>query len=184
MNIRFAASMLCVTSFITGCMVCGAVYDKRVEDLEIQRDIYASRAQNWQTIAIEREETISQQQDEIDGLNAELKAASEIQLTYAGVFSCTAYCAEEYPHICGEGHGVTSSGAKVQPGVTVAADTNLLPYGTIVYIEGVGLRVVQDTGSMVKGETLDVAVNTHTEALSWAGYGTHRCWVVTGGETP
>ena len=116
-------------------------------------------------------------------LTAELNAQTDLTLTYAGAFSCTAYCAEEYAHICGEGHGITSSGAKVQPGVTVAADTSVLPYGTVIYIEGVGLRVVQDTGSAVVGNKLDVVVNTHAEALSWSGWGSHKVWIVTGGET-
>ena len=105
-------------------------------------------------------------------------------LTYAGAFSCTAYCSEEYAHICGEGHGITSSGAKVQPGVTVAADTSVLPYGTVIYVEGVGLRVVQDTGSAVVGNKLDVAVKTHSEALSWSGWGSRRVWIISGGVEP
>lgn len=77
-----------------------------------------------------------------------------------------------------------TSGAKVQPGVTVAADTSVLPYGTVVYIEGVGLRVVQDTGGAVKGNKLDVAVNTHAEALSWSGWGSRRVWIISGGVEP
>ena len=117
-------------------------------------------------------------------LTAELNAQTDLTLTYAGAFSCTAYCSEEYAHICGEGHGITSSGAKVQPGVTVAADTSVLPYGTVVYIEGVGLRVVQDTGGAVKGNKLDVAVNTHAEALSWSGWGSRRVWIISGGVEP
>ena len=117
-------------------------------------------------------------------LTAELNAQTDLTLTYAGAFSCTAYCSEEYAHICGEGHGITSSGAKVQPGVTVAADISVLPYGTVVYIEGVGLRVVQDTGSAVKGNKLDVAVNTHAEALSWSGWGSRRVWIISGGVEP
>ena len=156
----------------------------KLYELEIERDIYASRFQNWQTRAIDAEENVGQLQTEVDNLTAELNAQTDLTLTYAGSFSCTAYCAEEYAHICGEGHGITSSGAKVQPGVTVAADTSILPYGTVVYIEGVGLRVVQDTGSAVVGNKLDVAVNTHAEALSWSGWGSRRVWIVSGGAEP
>ena len=93
----------------------------------------------------------------VDDLTMErdiIAADQSIALTYAGEFQCTAYCSEEYPHICGEGQGITSSGAKVQPGVTVAADTSIFPYGTVILIEGVGMRVVQDTGSLIKENTL------------------------------
>lgn len=49
------------------------------------------------------------------------------------------------------------------------ADPDVLPLGSAVYIEGVGLRYIQDTGSAVKGKALDVAVDTHSEALTWSG---------------
>lgn len=179
---RLKSLVACMAGLAVGCALAGSMYSRRVAELETERDIYAGRAANWKTVAIDREESMSQQQDTIDQLTAELKALDDIQLTYAGAFSCTAYCAEEYAHICGEGHGITSSGAKVQPGVTVAADTGILPYGAVVYIEDVGLRVVQDTGSAVKGYKLDVCVNTHEEALSWSGWGSHRVWIVSGGE--
>lgn len=165
-----------------GCILTAAVYAPKLDTLEVERDIYKSRSQNWERMAGEKDETVDRLQTEVDQLTAELAASNDLTLTYAGAFTCTAYCAEDYPHICGEGHGITSSGEKVQPGVTVAADTSILPYGTVVYIEDVGLRVVQDTGSLIEGNKLDVAVNTHAEAVSWAGYGSRRVWIVTGGE--
>lgn len=165
-----------------GCILTAAVYVPKLDNLEVDRDIYESRSQNWERMAGEKDETIDRLQTEIDQLTAELAAQTDLTLTYAGSFSCTAYCVEGYAHICGEGHGITSSGAKVQPGVTVAADTSILPYGTVVYIEDVGLRVVQDTGSLIEGNKLDVCVKTHTEAVSWVGYGSHRVWIVTGGD--
>ena len=177
----FRSLIVCVSCAMVGCILASTAYSRRVDELEIERDIYASRFQNWQTRAIDAEENVGRLQTEVDNLTAELNAQIDLTLTYAGSFSCTAYCAEEYAHICGEGHGITSSGAKVQPGVTVAADTSILPYGTVVYIEGVGLRVVQDTGSAVVGNKLDVSVNTHAEALSWSGWGSHRVWIVTAG---
>ena len=163
---RNHGALLCLSGVLAGCIVTSAVCGQRVDELTMERDIYSYRYKNWEQTASEREETI------------------DLSLTYIGAFSCTAYCAEEYPHICGEGHGITSSGAKVQPGVTVAADTSVLPYGTVVYIEGVGLRVVQDTGGAVKGNKLDVAVNTHAEALSWSGWGSRRVWIISGGVEP
>ena len=180
----FRSLIVCVSCAMVGCILASTAYSRRVDELEIERDIYASRFQNWQTRAIDAEENVGRLQTEVDNLTAELSAQTDLTLTYAGSFSCTAYCAEEYVHICGEGHGITSSGAKVQPGVTVAADTSILPYGTVVYIEGVGVRVVQDTGSAVVGNKLDVAVNTHAEALSWSGWGSRRVWIVSGGAEP
>ena len=180
----FRSLIVCVSCAMVGCILTSTAYSRRVNDLETERDIYASKSSNWERMAGERDETIDQLQTEVDKLTAELNAQTDLTLTYAGAFSCTAYCSEEYAHICGEGHGITSSGAKVQPGVTVAADTSVLPYGTVVYIEGVGLRVVQDTGGAVKGNKLDVAVSTHAEALSWSGWGSRRVWIISGGIEP
>lgn len=151
-----------------------AVMQRRIDDLEGQRIIYAARLANWQDRAIQDEEVIDQLQTAAnenalpDGLTKE----------YAGEFLCTAYCTEEYPHICGTGDGITASGQPIQADVTVAADRALLPYGTVLYIEGVGVRVVQDKGAGVQGYHLDVAVDTHENALAWSGYGEHRVWII------
>lgn len=180
----FRSLIVCVSCAMVGCILTSTAYSRRVNDLETERDIYASKSSNWERMAGERDEAIDQLQTELDKLTAELAAHNDLSLTYIGAFSCTAYCAEEYPHICGEGHGITSSGAKAVPGVTAAADISILPYGTVVYIENVGLRVIQDTGSAVKGNKLDVCVNTHEEALSWSGYGSRRVWIISGGVEP
>lgn len=145
----------------------------RIADLETQRDIYASRAQNWLDRAVEDEEVIDSLQIRLDET-----ADRKIELTEAGTFFCTAYCTEQYEHICGEGHGITASGQPIQAGVTVAADTSIFPYGTVLYIEGVGIRIVQDKGAAIQGKHLDVAVDTHENAEKWNGCGNHRVWVL------
>ena len=140
MQFRSIVSLACAVSLFTGSALASAVYARRVDELTMERDIYASREENWMNKAVERKETIEQLQTEVEQLTDTIAADQSIALTYAGEFHCTAYCSEEYPHICGEGQGITSSGAKVQPGVTVAADTSIFPYGTVILIEGVGIR--------------------------------------------
>ena len=149
------------------------VLKSRIADLETQRDIYASRAQNWIDRAVEDEEVIDSLQIRLDAL-----ADGKVELEDAGVFFCTAYCTEQYQHICGEGRGITASGQPIQAGVTVAADQSIFPYGTVLYIEGIGIRIVQDKGGAVQGNHLDVAVDTHENALAWSGYGNHRVWII------
>ncbi|OME55477.1 hypothetical protein BSK59_13445 [Paenibacillus odorifer] len=61
-------------------------------------------------------------------------------------------------------YGITSSGKRTKEGRTIAADTKLFPYGTILYIEGVGERVVEDTGGAIKGYKLDVFFEDLDEA--------------------
>lgn len=149
------------------------VLKSRIADLETQRDIYASRTQNWIDRAVEDEEVIDSLQIRLDEVSN-----ANIQWIDAGEFFCTAYCTEQYPHICGEGHGVTASGQPIQAGVTVAADTFIFPYGTVLYIEDVGIRIVQDKGSAIQGKHLDVAVDTHENAKKWSGCGNHRVWIL------
>lgn len=98
-----------------------------------------------------------------------------------GIWKCTAYCTEKRPHICGTGTGITSSGEPVQADVSVAVNrSNLskLPYGTKIYIEGVGVRTIHDTGGGVSGQQFDCATTTHEYALRWPGQGNHRAWIL------
>ena len=61
----------------------------------------------------------------------------------------------------------------------MAADPDVFPFGTVLYIEDVGVRIVQDCGSGIQGKHLDVAVSgSHKDALNWEGYGKHRVWVI------
>lgn len=81
--------------------------------------------------------------------------------TFLGNFTLTAYTAG--PESTGKrpgdpGYGITASGAKVKSGVTVAADPRIIPMGSTVYIDGIGTRVVQDTGGAIKGHRIDVYI--------------------------
>lgn len=100
------------------------------------------------------------------------------QMAYAREYTIVAYCVEQYPHICG-GNPTTASGEPVTPGVTVAADSAVLPMGTRVYIEGIGERVVQDTGGAIKGRRIDLAVESHAEAVEF-GRRTAEVYILEG----
>lgn len=61
--------------------------------------------------------------------------------------------------------GLTTSGVMARRG-TVAADQKY-PFGTIVYVEGYGYGRVEDRGSDIVGNRLDVFFPTHREAEEW-----------------
>lgn len=64
------------------------------------------------------------------------------------------------------GYGVTASGMKAKRGV-VAVDTSVIPFGTKLYIEGYGYAVAGDTGGAIKGNKIDVFVDSYREAMNW-----------------
>ncbi len=148
---------------------------------------------NLKTLAMPQEEMLPAAEPHVYGKQVDAAALSEelarmagmgfsfssdVSANYVGNFYATAYCCEVYPHICG-GNGVTASGTVPTPGLTVAADWNVLPAGTWLYISGVGIRRVEDSGSAILSARLDVAVDTHANALVWRGQGNHDVWILS-----
>ena len=71
---------------------------------------------------------------------------------------------------CGKDDGITASGVKATPGVTVAVDTSIIPLGSDVLVDyGDGVinyYRADDTGSAIKGNELDLCANSHQEAIN------------------
>ncbi|MGU3474022.1 G5 domain-containing protein [Paenibacillus sp. D51F] len=62
------------------------------------------------------------------------------------------------------GYGITASGAKVSEGRTIAVDPDVIPLGWWVYIEGIGFRRAEDTGSAINGKKIDVFYESESYA--------------------
>lgn len=99
--------------------------------------------------------------------------------TQAVEFTVTAYCTENYPHICNDGDATqTATGTTPTPGRTIAVDQKVISYGTSVYIDGLGVFVAEDCGGGVKGNHIDVVYPTHADALQF-GVQTLKVWILS-----
>ncbi|MGE8080701.1 3D domain-containing protein [Peribacillus loiseleuriae] len=81
-------------------------------------------------------------------------------------------------------YGITYSGVKVKRDVysTIAADPNVFPIGTVLWIPGYGYGVVADTGSAIKGNKLDLYYDTVQEVYENWGKKTLDVYIVKEGE--
>jgi len=66
----------------------------------------------------------------------------------------------------GTADGITKSGTMVRPGV-VAVDPEVIPLGTEIIIEGLGVFIAEDTGGAIKGNRLDIYFESRKEALEF-----------------
>ena len=79
------------------------------------------------------------------------------------IFKVTAYCS--CAKCCGKTTGITASGTKATAGRTVAA-SGQFAFGTKLIINGQEYTV-EDRGGAIRGNRIDVYMNSHAEALAW-----------------
>lgn len=78
----------------------------------------------------------------------------------------TAYC--KGPCCCGKyADGITASGHKIKPGDKLCAAGKSIPFGTVIDVPGYGRARVEDRGSAIKDNCLDLLFDTHQAALEW-----------------
>jgi 3D (Asp-Asp-Asp) domain-containing protein len=94
-------------------------------------------------------------------------------MTYLGDFKIVGYYKG--------GNGlITATGVQCKEGVTIAVDPKVIPYGTYVYIEDIGIRLAQDCGGFT-GKVIDVYWKTKAECYDWNDTpdDTHRkVWII------
>ena len=97
------------------------------------------------------------------GYGAENTEIEEVQ-PIVEEYVITAYC--HCVKCCGKSDGITASGVKAIEGITVAMDKSMA-FGTKIYIDGIGERIVQDRGGAIKGNRIDLYFDSHQEALNF-----------------
>ena len=61
----------------------------------------------------------------------------------------------------------TSTGKIPIPGRTVAVDPKVIPYGSKVFIPGIGWRIAEDSGGIIKGSKIDIFVDSEDAAYKF-----------------
>ena len=106
-----------------------------------------------------------------------LAKANKIENCTVTHYDCCVLC-------CGKTDGITASGVKATPGVTVAVDTSIIPLGSDVLVDyGDGVinyYRADDTGSAIKGNKLDLCVSSHQEAINMGVRTATVYWVEAG----
>jgi 3D (Asp-Asp-Asp) domain-containing protein len=62
------------------------------------------------------------------------------------------------------GYGITKTGVPVNPGI-VAVDPTVIPLGSLLYVEGYGFSLAADIGSAIKGNRIDLYIESLEAAL-------------------
>lgn len=114
--------------------------------------------------------------DEPFTVSYELTYEVKEKTTYLGEFKLTAYCscskccgkwADNRPvDENGDEIVVGSTGERLTANYSIAVDPKVIPYGTVVEINGHDYKA-QDCGGGIKGNRIDVYFNDHQEALKF-----------------
>ena len=116
------------------------------------------------------------QENEIEVINIveNIVEVEPLKLRKIGEFLLTSYCPCSI--CCGEwgGSPVGKTGAigvGEYEGISVAVDPTVIPYGSKLYIDGVGVCIASDCGGGIKENRIDVYCEDHNKALQYGIFG-------------
>lgn len=166
---------------IIALCVFGIVYVRKYQDAErafLATKVELQIAQDGLIDQIDLNNGLRQRLEQAKEAEETLQAlkAEEYEFAYLGNFKLTAYCSCE---ICCEGYAAnrpideygnplvyTATGAIAKEGRTIGVNPKTIPYGTQVYISGLGWRIAEDTGGGIGTNHIDVYMGSHQAALS------------------
>ena len=132
-------------------------------DIQQQKELLSqATAKEQQLIALQTAQK-APQIPEIKTSSSTLSRGGSGSLSYSQALTmeATAYC----------GDGVTASGSATVRNPngysTIAVDPRVIPLGTKVYVDGYGYALACDTGGAIKGNIIDLFVNSEAEAENW-----------------
>lgn len=136
---------------------------------------------------IASEKTLISSSEEVIGAPPKLEEAFDWGQYPKATVTATGYTAGVESTGKNPGHpefGITYSGVKVTRDLfsTVAADLNVFPIGTILFIPGYGYGVVADKGGAIKGNKVDLYYETVEDVYNNWGKKTIEVYVIEKGD--
>lgn len=107
-------------------------------------------------------------------IRADARAQSDERLINMGEFKITYYCSCE--ECSGDWGTQTATGNHCEQGRTVAVDPSVIAYGTRILL-GDNIYVAEDCGGSVRGDHLDVYVESH-DLVEKLGVRYRNIWLV------
>ena len=122
------------------------------DGVEVSRDVKSTR-------------TISEPQNEIvvKGTGQVYASRGGDKINYKKKFSCTATAYSNHSNTATGRVPVRNEGGLS----TIAVDPSVIPLGSKVYVDGYGYAIAADTGSAIKGDKVDLYLNSSGECNDW-----------------
>lgn len=122
------------------------------DGVEVSRDVKSTK-------------TISEPQNEIvvKGTGQVYASRGGDKINYKKKFSCTATAYSNHSNTATGRVPVRNEGGLS----TIAVDPSVIPLGSKVYVDGYGYAIAADTGSAIKGDKVDLYLNSSGECNNW-----------------
>lgn len=131
--------------------------------IKYQNDVEVEKIQLSETIIKEPVNKIIQVNKTVTSRSSTTSRETAAPAAGSQVYKITAYCS--CARCCGKTTGITAMGTRATAGRTVAASSKFA-FGTKLNING-HIYTVEDRGGAIKGNKIDIYVNSHAEALAW-----------------
>ena len=153
-RMTYSILLASIIVLLTAILVVNAEAD---EPTYIDPPVVATAAEST---VIPREEPEEAENERIEvALLARANVIEGVTVTH---YDCCVQC-------CGKDDGITASGVRATPGVTVAVDPNVIPLGSDVLVDygdgEIEYYRADDVGGAVKGNHIDLCVGSHEKAL-------------------